>query len=197
MAFIGLRCPVIAPITTESTTSAAAEYGTGVVLDKMMSANITPNIDESDLYGDDDVAESYRAFRDCDIVLGTTHLPTDAVSTMFGATVTPASTGSGTATPLTIEDTDTDSPKYVGFGFIRPEVLHGVTSYWVVLLHKTKFVLPADEMTTKGENVEWQTPTVNGKAYKDARGKWRKREQYATFAAARTALFAALNVSST
>jgi hypothetical protein len=35
--------------------------------------------------------------------------------------------------------------------------------YEATLLYKVKFQLPSEETTTKGQNIEWQTPSITGR----------------------------------
>ena len=57
MAFVGLKYCVFAPITTE-TPFTPIVYDTGVVLGRMIGANITFNRNSEPLYADDGLAES-------------------------------------------------------------------------------------------------------------------------------------------
>ena len=59
MAKIGLKYPVYAPATEEGST---ITYGTGAVLAKAISANISIENNDVKLYADDAIAESDNSF---------------------------------------------------------------------------------------------------------------------------------------
>lgn len=179
MAKIGLRYPVYSPATeTDSTIT----YGTGAVLAKAISANISIENNDIKLYADDAVAESDNSFASGTITIGIDDLYDTAKVALLdyieGDTVD-ATTG---AKELSV---GTASPAYVGFGFYG-KVIRSKSPYWrAIWLKKVQFAEPSDELKTKGESVEFGTPELEGTIMMAADGKWKEEGTFSTEAGAK------------
>lgn len=157
MAFTGLQYAVVAAITAE-TEGSAVTYGTGKVLGRMISANISWTRNDNPLYADDAIAEN-----DNGVTGGTIELNIDDISDegrvyVLGETEVTVTNGKE------YETTEAPAP-YVGLGFLRVKRKAGVTSYIAEWVHKVQFGMDSEEAQTKGESIEWQTPTLNGKIF--------------------------------
>lgn len=170
MAYIGLKKPII------GTRKASGSYETPFALGKAVSMNITPNYNEASLYGDDALAEYDKYFKDADVTLGTTTLPIDAHNAMFGHTVESSS--------QTVTFDSDDETNYVGVGIISTEKVDGLTKYVAMFMPKVKFSDPSDDFTTRGDSIEYKTPSISGKASPDDDGAWKKTAVFATDAEA-------------
>ena len=73
---------------------------------------------------------------------------------------------------------DTDVAPYVGVGRILTKVVNGVYKYKVEFLPKVKFSEPAQEEQTKGDNIEFKTPSIEGVVQKLADGTWSKTKTF-------------------
>ena len=71
-------------------------------------------------------------------------------------------TGTGSSATTVYYDTDEPS-KDLGIGYTRVRKKAGVTTFQGVWVYKAKFSKNAENSQTKGESIEWQTPTVNGR----------------------------------
>lgn len=181
MAAVGMKYITFAPITSEP-DQAAIVYGTGAIAQHAISGSVTYNYDESSLYGDDMLAEYYKGMIGYDLELGLTELA-NAVATMLG--IEKAVTGSGTTTYKMVADNQVT----VGCGFVQTQIVNGVTKYNGYWFHKVTFTLNSEAAQTKGETIEWQTPTLTGKGWGvvlDANNgvQYRDREEFETEAAA-------------
>lgn len=181
MAVIGMRYPVAAPITAE-TEGSALTYGTGVVIAKAIRANFTYNRNDNPLYADDTIAENDNGLTGYDIELEVDKLPDTVRVALLGEVA--VTTGGETY----YEQTDASAP-YCGFGFVRVLREGGEDKYQAVWCHKCQFSEPSEESTTKGETIEWGTPTLNAVGMgvrNDSTGaiKYRVHETFATIAAA-------------
>ena len=67
----------------------------------------------------------------------------------------------GAGSPVTYEDADVAGP-HGGFGYIRVKRKKGVTSFEAYWIHDCQFVLTEETSVTRGENIEWQTPKLEG-----------------------------------
>lgn len=155
MAMVGMLHPVAAKIATE-VEGQALTYDAGMVVGKAISANITFNRNDNPLYADDSVAEE-----DNGITGGTIEVNTDDLLETVRACVLGLKTvteGNTTEYEMTEE-----SAPYVGFGYIQVRRKNGVTSYRASWFHKVIFGETNETAQTKGESIEWQTPTITGR----------------------------------
>lgn len=183
MAYIGMQHVVGATITTE-TEGSPIVYGTGMVLGKAISGNITWNRSDNPLYADDAIAENDNGITGGDLELGVDDLTDEAMAYALGETKKDGTQGA----PDVYETTDAAAP-YMGVGYVRVRRKAGVTTYQAVWILKTQFGLQNEEAQTKGETIEWQTPTLNGTIFgvkNDATlmTKYRERATFATLAEA-------------
>lgn len=179
MAKIGLRYPVYSPATE---TDSAITYGTGAVLARAISANISIENNEVKLYADDVIAESDNSFASGTVTIGIDDLYDAAKVALLdyvqGDTVD-AATG---AKELSV---GTASPAYVGFGFYGKVIRHKIPYWRAIWLKKVQFVEPSDELATKGESVEFGTPELEGTIMMAADGKWKEEGTFSTEAGAK------------
>lgn len=180
MAYIGMQHVVGATITTE-TEGSPIVYGTGMVLGKAISGNITWNRSDKPLYADDAIAENDNGITGGELELGVDDLTDEAMAYALGET---KQTGTQQGDPDVYETTDASAP-YMGVGYVRVRRKAGVTTYQTVWIHKTQFGLQNEEAQAKGETIEWQTPTLNGTIFgvkNDATltTKYRERATFAT-----------------
>jgi phi13 family phage major tail protein len=190
MAEIGMRYPVWAELTSESNNTPV--YGTGKVMGKAISANLTWEKDDSELYGDDAVAETDGSIVGYNLDLGTTQLAEDVEAAILGY--------------KKVGDTDeyeiTDDPApYGGVGYIRVLKRNGVRLYKAVWYPKIQFGKNSESSNTKQRNISWGTPTLNGKGlavYNDSTGKAKFRQQrvFSSLESARSYLNSKANISS-
>lgn len=155
MAMIGLRYVVAAQIDAE-TPGAAITYKAGKVIGKAISANLTWNRNNNPLYADDTIAEDDNGVTSGSIELNVDDLSDEARGYVLGEkTVT---VGQGTE-----YETSEEAAPYVGFGYIRVRRKNGATTYQACWYHKAQFGEGSENAQTKGENIEWQTPTITGR----------------------------------
>lgn len=164
MAYIGLKKPIIGKRTGAKT------YEDATALGKAVSMSITPNYNEASLYGDDALAEYDKYFKDADIVLGTTTIPIEMQKMMFGHTVSENQVSSNA----------NDENNYCGVGIMSVEKVDGKTKYAAIFLYKVKFSEPSDEFTTRGDSIEYKTPSISGKASAEDDGAWRETNVFDT-----------------
>ena len=65
-----------------------------------------------------------------------------------------------------------DVAPYVGFGYIVSKIVDGNTKYRAQFLPKMKFKVFVPEASTKGENLEFKTITVEGLTMPNKYGDW-------------------------
>lgn len=164
MAYIGVRKPYIAPFDTAHT----GKYLATVFAGKVVSFEENPNSSEATLYADDAMAEADRSTSSYGLTLGTSDLPISVASTLFGHDLT--------SNELTSNIDDT--PAYVGFATIGVKVVDGVKKYEARVYPKTQWSEPSFSVNTRGETVEFQTPSLSGVAMSNSDGDLRFIEEF-------------------
>jgi phi13 family phage major tail protein len=159
MAKIGLKYPVYKGATTEG------------VIGKAIQADIEITINDVKLYADDGIAESDKSFQSGTITLGIDDLSDTIQEEFLGHTV-------GTD-PAEIVAKGTDESPYVGIGFYGIKKVSGVKKYRAIWLPKVQFGEPSDANATKGESLEFATPTLEGTIMLDDDGAWKYEQTFA------------------
>ena len=162
MARVGLKNLHAAKLLTD--TEEGTTYGEIRKLSPALTANVTPNAETAELYGDDMLQEVEENLSGIDVEIGMTDLTLEDYAFLLGKTID--SNGG-------ISDGDEVSP-YVALGYEMP--LSGGRGSRMVWMYKGKFGIPTEESATKQGSVEFQTSTIAGKFMKRVSDKkWRYR----------------------
>ena len=164
MAYVGLRKIIIAERTGAKT------YGEPFAFGKAIGMNVTPNYSEGSLNADDVQAEYDKEFNYAELSMNTSTVPLEAHDTMFGHTVNENA----------VDFNANDEAKYVGQGWIAPEKVDGKKYYTGNFLYKAKYSEPSEEYTTKGDSIEYKTPSISGRALAEDDGDWKATERFDT-----------------
>ena len=167
MGYIGLVKPTVAKLDESGGTP---KYTDGFTCGEAMEMSINPQYAEGSLYADDKLSEYDKEFKYADVTLKTNTLPIQAHNNMFGHTVE----GEGDSVKV-IKDRTTDDPNYVGFGIYVKEKVKGVVSFIAMWMYKVKFAEGQEDYKTKGDNIEYQVPSMAGKATGITDNVWRER----------------------
>lgn len=162
MAKIGLTNIWYAVLTEGQ--DGTASYSQGQKLGKAVSASVSITNNSAMLYGDDALAESDTSFANGTITLGVTDDDDTVFAPLLGHTITDGE----------VTKTSTDTAPYVGLGRIVTKMVNGAYKYKVNFLYKVKFSEPSSDENTKGETVEFSTPTIEGmiSTLSDNNGTW-------------------------
>ena len=185
MPYIGMRHVVVAKVASH-TAGSEPTYTAGMVMGKAITGNLTINRNNNPLYADDAISEDDNGITSMDLELGLDDLLED-VQDYIGL-LEKKTTGTGTAAVDTYYDTDAAAYD-VGVGYIRVRRKNGVTKYQALWVYDTLLSIASENAQTKGEQIEWQTPTATGRCKAldvDSSGKlkFRKRQLFDTEAAA-------------
>lgn len=148
MATIGLDKLYYAKITEDANGNET--YAKPIQLAKAMSAELSVELAEATLYADDGAAEVIKEFQSGTLSLGIDDIGTTAASDLTGAVIDENHV-------LISTSEDGGTPVAVGF---RAKKSNGKYRYF--WLYKVKFGIPATNLTTKGESIEFSTPTIEG-----------------------------------
>jgi phi13 family phage major tail protein len=145
-------------------------YSNGQKMGKAVSANASITNNSAMLYGDDALAESDTSFANGTITLGLTDDDDTIFAPLLGHTIEDGE----------VVKTAVDTAPYVGVGRILTKLVNGVRKYKVNFLYKVKFSEPSNEENTKGETVEFSTPSIEGiiSTLSDNKGTWGKSKTF-------------------
>ena len=155
MAHIGMKYPVAAQWAEGNI------YSDGFVVAKAINFTGTPNKNDADLYADDGVAETDKSTKDWGTSLGVDDLSLENQAKLLGHTYVEASE----TTPESVEIGADDVAPYFGVGFYKRRRKNNVTTFTAIWLYKVQHGEPTENAETKGDTVNFQTATIEGKAY--------------------------------
>ena len=168
MAYIGMRNPVIAPITAH-TDGSPITYGAGMVLGPAVAANLTFDVADNPDYGDDIIIDNDNGINGYRATLETNNITPEGRAMALGWEAV-----TGTGSTVTHYEVSSDAAPYVGWGFIRVKMFKGVRSYEAFWFHKSQFSPNGINASTKQRQVEWNHPSLSAQGmgvYIDNSGK--------------------------
>jgi len=148
MATIGLDSLYYSKIT-ENTTGEET-YGAPTKLAKAIEAEVSVELNEAILYADDGTDTVIKEFKSGTITLGVNDIGADAAKDLTGAVVDKNGV---------LVSTGEDEPTPVAIGF-RAKTANGRYRYF--WLYRVLFGIPGTTLKTKGESIEFQTPSIEG-----------------------------------
>lgn len=163
MASIGMQGMKYALLVTEG-EGAETAYQTAKEFIGAISANITPNSAEASLYGDDKLMEYSSSFQNATVSLTAADDNDEVFADLLGRKKE-TSTGR-------YRSNINDVAPYVGFGYIVSKMINGQTKYRAQFFPKMRFKVFVPEASTKGENLEFKTITVEGMTMPSKYGDW-------------------------
>ena len=153
-------------------------YGVAKKPGKAINCNVSITNNSAKLYADNGLAESDTSFQSGTVSLGIDDDDLTTLADILGHTIEDGE----------IVRNSMDAAPYVGLGRIITKMVNGVYKYKVEFLNKVKFSEPSQDDSTKGENVEFGTPTIEGTVATLANGDWSKAKTFDTYSAAVTYL---------
>jgi len=167
MAIIGLKRPVYAIALDDSEGNIT--YSAGSVLAKAISLSSSPNLSDVKLYADDMVAEALKNLTDVSLSLNVDDLTDEAKKDVLGLTI-------GTSGEIISRGDDTNP--YIGLGIVAGVIRQGVRKWRGIWFSKVIFAYPSETFNTKGQAIEFQTPTLEGTALVDSSGVWKTENTF-------------------
>lgn len=194
MAYIGMRNPVVAPITAH-TDGSAITYGTGMILGPAVAATLNFDVADNPDYGDDIIIDNDNGVNGYSATLETNNITAEGRAMALGW-----QPKTGTGSTVTHYEVTGNAAPYVGWGFIRVKMFKGVRSFEAFWFHKSQFSPNGINASTKQRQIEWNHPqlSVQGMGvYLDNSGdvKYFDWMEFETEAAAQTWLYGRANVT--
>lgn len=161
MATIGLKDVYYAKLLTDP-VGGTPTYEAPVRLVGAISANVNPNTSTSTLFADDGPYDAATTMGEITLELGLADLPMAAQAALLGHTYSGG----------ILKKSSSDVPPYVAIGY---RSLKSDGTYRYMWLNKGKFAALEEEYQTKGDSVEFKTPTIKGAFVKrDSDGEWER-----------------------
>lgn len=155
--FIGLEQFHCAELLTDEAGSTAT-YGDIIHIPELISINIQPQNQDASLYADNQSVETVNYVREVQLTIELAQLPLEYRAFLLGHKMQDG---------VMVISKDDVAP-YVGISFVTNKS-NGSKRY--VRFAKVKFSEPDDNPRTKGENIEFNTPSISAKAiYRNSDG---------------------------
>ena len=165
---VGMMYPVFAPLATH-TDGSMPTYGAGSVIQEARNATVTRTYNDNPLYGDDRIVDDDNGLQALTMSFESTGLSDADRKLLLGE----EDYGTSGVSGQWVSDNETP---WGGFGYIRKMRLNGVKSFEAWWTLKIKFQEESMATATKEGSIQWNTPTLNGRAaglYVDSTDKLR------------------------
>lgn len=133
-----------------SDITASVSYQTPVALKGAITAAINTNSEVSTLFADDGPYDTAETIGEIELDMSIADMSQEDYAVLMGHTITGG----------VLEELASDQPIDVAFGFRAKRSNGGYSYIWLL---KGKFSKPAMDHETKGDSINFQTPTFNGK----------------------------------
>ena len=153
---VGMMYPVWSPLTTH-TDGSMPTYGTGAVIQEAISATVNREYANNPLYGDDKIVDDDNGMTGLTISFDSTGLSDAERKMLFGE----EDYGTSGVSGQWVSDNETP---WGGFGYIRKMRDNGTKKFEAWWTLKIKFQEETQATNTKQGAIQWNTPTLNGRA---------------------------------
>ena len=175
MASIGLKNFKYAKLNEDGKT-----YGEIKTLAGAIESKVTLDLSEASLYANDTLKEQVSLFKSGTLTAGIDDDDDSVFAELLGKTVD-EETG-------VVTSNSEDTPIYVGFGHIVSKIVNGEKKYKVEFFPKVKFKPFIPDSKTKGDSLEFTTPSVEATIFENDNGDWEKHSVCDTESEANTLL---------
>lgn len=141
-------------------------------LGKAIDCKVSLELNSAELYADDGLAESDYTFNKGTVTITVDDDDDTILAPLLGHEVSEDGE---------VIRKDTDIAPYIAFGRILTKIVNGVYKYKVEFLSKVKFKDTMPDEKTKGESIEFTTPSIEGSVMKKADGEWSKAKTFTTY----------------
>lgn len=138
-------------------------YSGAQIPGKAVSCNVSITNNSATLYADDVLAESDTSFSNGTVTMEIDEDDLQTMAALLGHTITEEGV---------MTRSSADVAPYVGLGRIVVKLVNNVRKYKVEFLYKVKFSEPSQENQTKGESVEFNTTSIEGRVSALKNGNW-------------------------
>lgn len=148
----------------------AEKAQTGVVIGKLVSANLTINFASGELYADDELSEKVNEFASGSIAMETDDLVDEVAEQIYDCKVNEGEVTYNTA----------DNPPRGCLSYYKTLMRKGVKSYKGYYYPVVQAALGNDNAQTKGSSITFSTSSTSFTVFADDNGDWRKTKTFET-----------------
>lgn len=175
MAEFGAKHPCFKPNNADN----------GIVIGKLVSANLTVNLASGEQYADDGLAEQLSEFSSGSIAMETNDLTDDIASTIYGAQVVNGEV---------VYNKGDEAPEGI-LAYIKDLMRSGTRMYRTYIYPRAKAAIGNDNAQTRGNSVNFQNTQTTFTIFDDDNGDWRKTKEFSTEAEAIAYIDSETNIS--
>lgn len=172
MASIGLRRFRYAPLNADGET-----YGTIGTLGGAIESKVSLNIAEAKLHADDTLKEKVNEFIEGTLTLGIDDDDDAIFSPLLGERTETYKPTNGEEVTVYKSNVN-DLPIYFGFGQVVPKMVNHKRVFKVEWFPKVQFKPYVTDKKTKGDSLEFATPSIEGTIFANNQDDWRKRATF-------------------
>lgn len=165
----------------QSSSSSFPSYDAAIALAELQKVTDQPNYNEASQYGDDGLQEYVNEFKDVDVDIEITDLPTDVEKPVLGVVNTAKS---GDLICLSGDD----NPPYGGLGFVSCIIRKNEKKFQAIIYPKLKATMQGEEYSTKGDSLTLAGGKLKFKGAATDAGDWKLKSKYVTTYDAATAI---------
>ena len=147
---------------------------TGIVLGRLVAANLTVNLASGELYADDQLAEQVSEFASGSLAMETDDLEDEKASEIYGCTVSEG----------LVTYNKGDTAPIGKLGYYKVLMRKGVKYYKAYVYPQVRAALGNDNAQTRGSSITFQSVATTFTVFCDDNGDWRKTKTFETAAAA-------------
>lgn len=140
-------------------------YANKQTIGDAMGVNMELRFAEARLYAEGRLAEYVREITGGTLSIAEKYIPDAAQKILFGARDKSRTVNAKSVAGLVVGSDD--SGKYVGVAGYAPDMVDTVKKYYCFQFRKAKFGRPSMAFQTKGENIQFATPTTTGELMAD------------------------------
>lgn len=175
MANVGLKSFLYGALT--ESTSGMATYAAPAKLAGAIEAKVAIDLNSATIYRDDALGYEDTSFKKGTITLGIDDDDDTIFATLLGKTLTTESfTPSGATEAVSVKkitSSNSDVCIPVGFGYVTGKQIDSIRKYKVKFFKKVSFKQFETDSKTRGESLEFTTPSVEGTISTLADGTWK------------------------
>lgn len=143
----------------------AVTYANKQTIGDAMGVNMELRFAEARLYAEGRLAEYVREITGGTLSIAEKYIPNAAQKILFGARDKTRTVNQESVAGLVVGSDD--SGKYVGVAGYAPDMVDTVKKYYCFHFRKAKFGRPSMSFQTKGESIQFATPTTTGELMAD------------------------------
>lgn len=182
MPNVGLKHFFISKLVSDTAADGCTYATAPVALSKPIESKFSPELAEAELYAGDELAEYAAEFAKGTLSIGIKDENEVALADILGQSKHTVTIGSGenAKTSTEVISKGADLGDFHGFAQVLPIIENGVRKWKAEILLKVRFKPYSNERKTKGNSIEFGTPTLDGIAFLNAKDEYKATATWET-----------------